>query len=114
MWEFAFISLSSAYERDCSTCRFRFTHDSVGHANVMGELNYMYPGWNCRGIACGLGLDLTNTIFPRFVPNRVPSWWHLSLDGSMILNAGILVIVTAFITGALPAWKIANGQFFRR
>ncbi|AYH46308.1 peptide ABC transporter permease [Dickeya fangzhongdai] len=59
------------------------------------------------------GLDLTNTIFPRFVPNRVPSWWHLSLDGSMILNAGILVIVTAFITGALPAWKIANGQFFQ-
>ncbi|RNM08892.1 ADOP family duplicated permease [Dickeya undicola] len=59
------------------------------------------------------GLELTNTIFPRFVPTRVPSWWHLSLDGSMILNASILVLVTAFITGALPAWKIANGQFFQ-
>ncbi|MEI7064459.1 FtsX-like permease family protein [Dickeya chrysanthemi] len=59
------------------------------------------------------GLDLTNTIFPRFVPNRVPSWWYLSLDGNMILNAGILVVVTAVVTGALPAWKIANGQFFQ-
>ncbi|MCI4255087.1 FtsX-like permease family protein [Dickeya dianthicola] len=59
------------------------------------------------------GLDLTNKIFPRFVPTRVPSWWHLSLDSSMIVNASILVIVTAFITGALPAWKIANGQFFQ-
>ncbi|WP_038906663.1 ADOP family duplicated permease [Dickeya oryzae] len=59
------------------------------------------------------GLDLTNTIFPRFVPNRVPSWWHLSLDANMIFNASVLVVVTAFITGALPAWKIANGQFFQ-
>ncbi|QIZ45479.1 ABC transporter permease [Dickeya zeae] len=59
------------------------------------------------------GLDLTNTIFPRFVPTRVPSWWHLSLDSNMIVNAGILVVVTAIITGVLPAWRIANGQFFQ-
>ncbi|WP_027710581.1 ADOP family duplicated permease [Dickeya chrysanthemi] len=59
------------------------------------------------------GLDLTNTIFPRFVPTRVPSWWHLSLDRDMIVNAAILIVITAVITGALPAWRIANGQFFQ-
>lgn len=57
------------------------------------------------------GLEITNAILPGFVPNKIPFWWQLSLDNMMIVNALILVIVTAVFTSALPAWKIVHGNF---
>lgn len=57
------------------------------------------------------GLDITNTLLPGFVPNKIPFWWHLSLDNGMILQALILVVFTAIVTSALPAWKITHGNF---
>ncbi|QQN37738.1 ABC transporter permease (plasmid) [Rahnella aceris] len=57
------------------------------------------------------GLEITNTLLPTFVPNKIPFWWHLSLDNVMILNALVLVIMTAVVTSALPAWKITHGNF---
>lgn len=57
------------------------------------------------------GLEITNTILPGFVPNRIPFWWQLSLDNVLVLNALALVIITAVLTSALPAWRIAQGNF---
>lgn len=57
------------------------------------------------------GLEITNTILPGFVPNKIPFWWHLSLDNLLIVNALVLVIITAVLTSALPAWKIVHGNF---
>ncbi|QXH58079.1 ABC transporter permease [Pseudomonas maumuensis] len=57
------------------------------------------------------GLEITNTLLPGFVPNKIPFWWQLSLDNLLILNAFVLVIVTAMLTSALPAWKIVRGNF---
>lgn len=57
------------------------------------------------------GLEITNTILPGFVPNKIPFWWQLSLDHMMIVNALVLVIITAVLTSALPAWKIVHGNF---
>jgi predicted permease len=57
------------------------------------------------------GLEITNTILPGFVPNKIPFWWQLSLDNLLILNALVLVLVTAVLTSALPAWKIVRGNF---
>ncbi|WP_248751791.1 ABC transporter permease [Pseudomonas sp. MWU15-20650] len=57
------------------------------------------------------GLEITNTILPGFVPNKIPFWWQLSLDSMLVLNALALVIITAVLTSALPAWKIVHGNF---
>ncbi|MFJ4389514.1 ADOP family duplicated permease [Pseudomonas soli] len=57
------------------------------------------------------GLEITNTILPGFVPNKIPFWWQLSLDNLLIFNALVLVLVTAVLTSALPAWKIVRGNF---
>jgi predicted permease len=57
------------------------------------------------------GLEITNTILPGFVPNKIPFWWQLSLDNVLVLNALVLVIITAVLTSALPAWKIVHGNF---
>ncbi|MFB1116403.1 ADOP family duplicated permease [Dickeya dadantii] len=76
--------------------------ESLIISSIAGVIGVLLASW---------GLDITNYIFPRFVPNKVPVWWHLSLDGSVILDAVILILVTSLITSALPAWKIANGKF---
>jgi cell division protein FtsX len=57
------------------------------------------------------GLEITNTILPGFVPNKIPFWWQLSLDNVLVLNALVLVIITAVLTSALPAGKIVHGNF---
>ncbi|WP_219094162.1 ABC transporter permease [Pseudomonas sp. UMAB-40] len=57
------------------------------------------------------GLEITNTILPGFVPNKIPFWWQLSLDNVLVFNALVLVIITAVLTSALPAWKIIRGNF---
>lgn len=62
-------------------------------------------------LLAGWGLEITNKLLPGFVPNKIPFWWHLSLDCSMIVQALVLVILTAVITSTLPAWKITHGNF---
>ncbi|MBY8946720.1 ABC transporter permease [Pseudomonas sp. SH10-3B] len=57
------------------------------------------------------GLEITNQILPGFVPNKIPFWWQLSLDHLLVVNALVLVILTAVLTSALPAWKIVRGNF---
>ncbi|WJM85604.1 ADOP family duplicated permease [Dickeya chrysanthemi] len=76
--------------------------ESLIISSIAGVIGVLLASW---------GLDITNYIFPKFVPNKVPVWWHLSLDGGLILDAIILILATALITSALPAWKIANGKF---
>lgn len=62
-------------------------------------------------LLAGWGLEITNKLLPGFVPNKIPFWWHLSLGSSTIVQALVLVILTAVITSALPAWKITHGNF---
>lgn len=76
--------------------------ESLIISSIAGVIGVLLASW---------GLDITNYIFPKFVPNKVPVWWHLSLDGDVILDAVVLILATALITSALPAWKIANGKF---
>lgn len=76
--------------------------ESLIISSVAGVIGVLLASW---------GLEITNYIFPKFVPNKVPVWWHLSLDSNVILDAVILIIATSLMTSALPAWKIANGKF---
>lgn len=57
------------------------------------------------------GLEVTSRILPSFLSGRAPFWWHIQIDGSQVLFTVVLTLVTAFITGILPALKIINGDF---
>jgi predicted permease len=71
---------------------------------------------------CGLGgvfglflaawsLELLEVILPNMLPISVPFWWQMSLDTELILQSIVIILVTAFITGILPAWKMSNSDF---
>lgn len=56
------------------------------------------------------GLEVTNAILPSFVPDKPPFWWEIQLDVTIVQWMLMLVIVTALVTGLLPAWKTVNGN----
>jgi len=71
---------------------------------------------------CGLGgifglflaawsLELLEVILPNMLPISVPFWWIMSLNSELIFQSIIIILVTAFITGILPAWKMSSGDF---
>lgn len=62
-------------------------------------------------LLAGWGLDVTNHFLPGIVANKLPFWWHMHLHRSMVILALVLVILTALMTSALPAWKITHGHF---
>ncbi|WP_127959815.1 ADOP family duplicated permease [Serratia microhaemolytica] len=69
----------------------------------------------CSGMVAillaGWGLEITNRVLPGLVPNNIPFWWQLSLAPSTIMLALLLVLLTAAVTSALPAWRITHGNF---
>lgn len=71
---------------------------------------------------CGLGgvfglflaawsLELLEVILPNMLPISVPFWWQMSLDNELIWQSIVIILVTAFITGILPAWKMSSSDF---
>jgi predicted permease len=57
------------------------------------------------------GLELLTVILPNMLPISVPFWWQMSLDSELIFQAIVIILVTAFITGILPAWKMSSSNF---
>ncbi|ACS83915.1 ABC transporter permease [Musicola paradisiaca] len=96
------IAIRVALGSPTSRLLLQMVWESLIICTVAGIIGVLLASW---------GLDITNYIFPKFVPNKIPVWWHLSLDGEVIIDAIVLVIITALVTSALPAWKVANGQF---
>ena len=71
---------------------------------------------------CGLGglfglflaawsLELLQVILPQMLPMSVPFWWSMSLDSELILQSIMIILVTALVTGILPAWKMSSSDF---
>ncbi|OZG71861.1 hypothetical protein BTA51_19565 [Hahella sp. CCB-MM4] len=61
-------------------------------------------------LLAGWGLSVTNDVIVSFVPDKPPFWWQLGLEVDVLVKAMGLVLVTALLTGLLPAWKIAGGD----
>lgn len=57
------------------------------------------------------GLEVTNRVMPTFLSGRAPFWWNISIDISLIWMTIVLTVLTALLTGILPARKIINGDF---
>jgi len=56
-------------------------------------------------------LELLEAILPQMLPISVPFWWVMSLDSELIMQSVIIILVTAFVTGILPAWKMSSSDF---
>jgi len=57
------------------------------------------------------GLELLDVILPKMLPISVPFWWKMSLDSGLVIQAIGIIVITAFITGIFPAWKMSSGDF---
>lgn len=57
------------------------------------------------------GIEVTNQIMPSFISGRPPFWWEIAVDVQLVWLTLGLTLVTALITGMLPARKIINGDF---
>ncbi len=58
-----------------------------------------------------LWLDVVNERLPTLLPFPVPFWFDIRITGFSIFMTVLLVIVTAIITGILPAIKATGGNF---
>ncbi len=56
-------------------------------------------------------LELLETILPQMLPISVPFWWVMSLDNELILQSIVIILITALVTGILPAWKMSSSDF---
>ena len=59
----------------------------------------------------GLWLELANKDLLSSFPFDPPFWWHLKITQTSIIAAIVITLVTAFITGILPALKATSGDF---
>ena len=58
-----------------------------------------------------LGLDLTYQLLASFVSGGPFFYWQFSIDPHILSLSVVLIIITALVTGLLPAWKILSGDF---
>jgi len=59
----------------------------------------------------GLWLEQSNTDLLEAFPFDPPFWWNMTITESSIIAAIVITLVTAFITGILPAIKATSGDF---
>ena len=57
------------------------------------------------------GLELLEGFFPKLIAGPVPYWWQIHLDTELIAKSFIIILVTAFVTGIVPAWKMTRSDF---
>jgi len=59
----------------------------------------------------GLWLEQSNNDLLEAFPFDPPFWWNMAITESSIIAAIVITLVTAFITGILPALKATSGDF---
>ncbi len=56
-------------------------------------------------------LELTVDTLPSLMPMEVPYFWTLELDAELIAQTTLIVLLTSFLTGIVPAWKMSRSDF---
>jgi len=59
----------------------------------------------------GLWLEQSNNDLLEAFPFDPPFWWNMVITESSIIAAIVITLVTAFVTGILPAIKATSGDF---
>ncbi|MCG7534477.1 ABC transporter permease [Pseudoalteromonas sp. OOF1S-7] len=81
-------------------------------SQIMWESAIICVVSGCISVAiASVWLDIVNERLPTLLPFPVPFWFDIRITGFSILMAVLLVIVTAVITGILPAVKATGGNF---
>jgi putative ABC transport system permease protein len=67
-----------------------------------GLLAILFAGW---------GLDATTTFFMDRSTDGLPFFANMSLKPEDVVNAIVIILLTALVTGFVPAWKASGGNF---
>lgn len=59
----------------------------------------------------GLWLEIANKDLLSSFPFDPPFWWNIKITETSLIAAVVITLVTAFITGILPALKATSGDF---
>ena len=59
----------------------------------------------------GLWLEVSNKDLIESFPFDPPFWWKIKITQTSMIAAGVITLVTAFVTGILPALKTTSGDF---
>ena len=89
--------LNNKYER----AQFQLASLNV-KASLAGVLAVLFAG---------LWLEVANKDVLESFPFDPPFWWDIKITQSSLIAAVVITLVTAFITGILPALKATSGDF---
>lgn len=67
-----------------------------------GILSVLFAGW---------WLELSVNQLLDGLPIPAPFWWSMELNTASLITAAMITVLTAVITGILPAWKVTKGDF---
>lgn len=59
----------------------------------------------------GLWLEMANKDLLESFPFDPPFWWNIKITQTSLIAAVVITLVTAFVTGILPAIKATSGDF---
>ncbi|MES2605428.1 MAG: ABC transporter permease, partial [Pseudomonadota bacterium] len=62
-------------------------------------------------LLAGIGLELVSLIFNSLDGQILAFWMQFHLDGSTLIGALLFIALTILITGAVPIWRLINGNF---
>ncbi|PUA28068.1 MAG: hypothetical protein B0W54_16395 [Cellvibrio sp. 79] len=76
--------------------------ESLFICGIGGLLAILFAGW---------GLDLTTQFFVDRSTEGFPFSAAISLKAEDVVNAIVIILLTALVTGFIPAWKASGGNF---
>lgn len=62
-------------------------------------------------LLAGMGLEFISLIFNSLNGQILAFWMQFQLDGSTLIGALLFMVLTILITGAVPVWRLINGNF---
>lgn len=69
---------------------------------ISGVFSILLAGW---------GLEISQGLITEIMNGPLPYYWEISLDAHIVMVAMAMVIVTALLTGLVPALKMSAGDF---
>lgn len=61
------------------------------------------------GLLCAAyALEILNVLLDTIFRGFVPFWWKSEVDSTLLIQSFVLIIFTALIAGAFPAWKMTQ------
>ena len=76
--------------------------ESLIICGVSGAIAVLLSGW---------GLQITEGIIAGMMNGPLPYFWQFELDSHIIITTLVIVLITAIVTGLIPALKVSGDNF---